>query len=226
MVMGELSQDADLLVIGSGPGGYAAAFRAADLGLDVTLVDTAPRPGGVCLYRGCIPSRPSVSLELIFDAARATSMGVIRSSRVDGEPAALEGGGDERWPVPDEPDQTPRGSARGRAEFDSPRACGCTTPRSAASASGMPSSPAAPVPLSRHGVQRRHRVMSSTGAPRLRTYRFRCPSWGGMSGPSGYVRRPRQPGESRDCRPAPAGCGCDLVEPLQQRLKTIFPTSG
>ena len=46
MVMGELAQDTELLVIGSGPGGYAAAFRAADLGLDVTLVDTAPRPGG------------------------------------------------------------------------------------------------------------------------------------------------------------------------------------
>ncbi|MBW2411004.1 MAG: FAD-dependent oxidoreductase, partial [Deltaproteobacteria bacterium] len=47
MVMGELSQETELLVIGSGPGGYAAAFRAADLGLDVTMVDTALRPGGV-----------------------------------------------------------------------------------------------------------------------------------------------------------------------------------
>jgi dihydrolipoamide dehydrogenase len=77
MVMGELSQDTELLVIGSGPGGYAAAFRAADLGLDVTMVDTAPRPGGVCLYKGCIPSKTFLFLsELIFDAARAKSMGV------------------------------------------------------------------------------------------------------------------------------------------------------
>jgi dihydrolipoamide dehydrogenase len=77
MVMGELSQDADVLVIGSGPGGYAAAFRAADLGLDVTLVDTAPRPGGVCLYKGCIPSKTFLFLsELIFDAVRAKAMGV------------------------------------------------------------------------------------------------------------------------------------------------------
>ena len=52
MVMGELSQETELLVIGSGPGGYAAAFRAADLGLDVTMVDTALRPGGVELHRG------------------------------------------------------------------------------------------------------------------------------------------------------------------------------
>jgi dihydrolipoamide dehydrogenase len=77
MVMGELSQETELLVIGSGPGGYAAAFRAADLGIDVTMVDTAPRPGGVCLYKGCIPSKTFLFLsELIFDAARAGSMGV------------------------------------------------------------------------------------------------------------------------------------------------------
>jgi dihydrolipoamide dehydrogenase len=44
-------------VIGGGPGGYAAAFRAADLGLSVTLIDSEINPGGVCLYRGCIPSK-------------------------------------------------------------------------------------------------------------------------------------------------------------------------
>ena len=46
-----------LAVIGGGPGGYAAAFLAADLGLQVTLIDTEANPGGVCLYRGCIPSK-------------------------------------------------------------------------------------------------------------------------------------------------------------------------
>ena len=50
MVMGELTQETEVLVIGSGPGGYAAAFRAADLGLEVTMVDMAPRPGGECLF--------------------------------------------------------------------------------------------------------------------------------------------------------------------------------
>ncbi|MGD2096743.1 MAG: dihydrolipoyl dehydrogenase [Desulfobacterales bacterium] len=76
--MGELSQETDLLVIGSGPGGYAAAFRAADLGLDVTMVDMARRPGGVCLYKGCIPSKTFLFLsELIHDAQRAASMGII-----------------------------------------------------------------------------------------------------------------------------------------------------
>ena len=77
MVMGELEQETEVLVVGSGPGGYAAAFRAADLGLEVSMVDPAPRPGGVCLYKGCIPSKTFLFLsELIHDAARAESMGI------------------------------------------------------------------------------------------------------------------------------------------------------
>ncbi len=77
MVMGELTQEAEVLVIGSGPGGYAAAFRAADLGLDVTMVDPGARPGGVCLHQGCIPSKTFLYLsELIHDAARAEDMGI------------------------------------------------------------------------------------------------------------------------------------------------------
>jgi dihydrolipoamide dehydrogenase len=77
MVMGELEQEAQVLVIGGGPGGYAAAFRAADLGLDVTLVDPAERPGGVCLFDGCIPSKTLLFLsELIYDAGRARQMGI------------------------------------------------------------------------------------------------------------------------------------------------------
>ncbi|MDP6184481.1 MAG: FAD-dependent oxidoreductase, partial [Gammaproteobacteria bacterium] len=47
----------DLVVLGSGPGGYSAAFRAADLGLGVALVERAPTLGGVCLNMGCIPSK-------------------------------------------------------------------------------------------------------------------------------------------------------------------------
>jgi len=78
MVMGELMQETELLVIGGGPGGYAAAFRAADLGMDVTLVDIAPRPGGVCLFRGCIPSKTFLYVsELIHDTSRAAAMGLI-----------------------------------------------------------------------------------------------------------------------------------------------------
>ena len=77
MVMGELVQETEVLVIGSGPGGYAAAFRAADLGLEVTMVDMEERPGGECLYRGCIPSKTLLYLaELIQDAGRAETMGL------------------------------------------------------------------------------------------------------------------------------------------------------
>ena len=85
MVMGEFTQETDLVVIGAGPGGYAAAFRASDLGLDVMLVDIAARPGGVCLHRGCIPSKTYLHLaELIHDARGAERMGVgFDAPRVD-----------------------------------------------------------------------------------------------------------------------------------------------
>lgn len=77
MVMGDMEMNTDLLVIGGGPGGYGAAFRAADLGLDVIMVDPNPRPGGVCLHKGCIPSKTFLHLaELILDARRAQRMGI------------------------------------------------------------------------------------------------------------------------------------------------------
>lgn len=59
-----------MVVIGGGPGGYAAAFAAADLGLDVTLVDDAPNPGGVCLYRGCIPSKALLHAAHVLNQAK------------------------------------------------------------------------------------------------------------------------------------------------------------
>lgn len=54
-----------LIIVGAGPGGYHAAFLAADLGMDVTLVDPEINPGGVCLYRGCIPSKALLHLAKI-----------------------------------------------------------------------------------------------------------------------------------------------------------------
>ncbi|MFO7821970.1 MAG: dihydrolipoyl dehydrogenase [Lentisphaeria bacterium] len=57
-----------LAVVGGGPGGYPAAFQAADLGMDVVLIDRRPRPGGVCLYEGCIPSKS------ILHASRAIQL--------------------------------------------------------------------------------------------------------------------------------------------------------
>jgi dihydrolipoamide dehydrogenase len=57
-------------VVGAGPGGYAAAFYAADLGMDVTLIDPEKNPGGVCLYRGCIPSKALLHVAKVLDEAR------------------------------------------------------------------------------------------------------------------------------------------------------------
>ncbi|GAG43651.1 unnamed protein product, partial [marine sediment metagenome] len=57
MVEGEFTEETNLLVIGGGPGGYVAAFRAADLGIQTTIVEEAELLGGVCLREGCIPSK-------------------------------------------------------------------------------------------------------------------------------------------------------------------------
>jgi dihydrolipoamide dehydrogenase len=66
-----------LIIIGAGPGGYAAAFLAADLGMNVTLIDKEKNPGGVCLYRGCIPSKALLhAAEIISTADEAVSFGL------------------------------------------------------------------------------------------------------------------------------------------------------
>src|ERR1700757_502680 len=66
-----------LAVVGGGPGGYAAAFLAADLGLKVTLIDPEINPGGVCLYRGCIPSKALLHVsKLIEESHQAKNWGI------------------------------------------------------------------------------------------------------------------------------------------------------
>ena len=72
-----MSDKIKLTVIGGGPGGYAAAFLAADLGMDVKLVDLDKNPGGVCLYRGCIPSKALLHVaKLIHEAEEAKKWGI------------------------------------------------------------------------------------------------------------------------------------------------------
>ncbi|MCP4009737.1 MAG: FAD-dependent oxidoreductase, partial [Proteobacteria bacterium] len=69
--------DADVVVIGSGPGGYTAAFRAADLGLKTILVERYPIIGGVCLNVGCIPSKALLhAAKIIEEAEDAKNFGV------------------------------------------------------------------------------------------------------------------------------------------------------
>jgi dihydrolipoamide dehydrogenase len=77
-VQGDATHSAQLVVIGSGPGGYTAAFRAADLGLDVILVEKDPYLGGVCLNVGCIPSKALLhAAKVIDDAAAMADHGVV-----------------------------------------------------------------------------------------------------------------------------------------------------
>jgi len=72
-----MSQNAQLVVIGGGPAGYPAAFHAADLGMDVTMVEMEKNPGGVCLYRGCIPSKALLHLsKLLHETQEAAGMGL------------------------------------------------------------------------------------------------------------------------------------------------------
>jgi dihydrolipoamide dehydrogenase len=77
MVMGEETVQAQVVVIGGGTGGYTAAFRAADLGLDVTLINAEEELGGVCLRRGCIPSKALLeATEVIEEARQAAEWGL------------------------------------------------------------------------------------------------------------------------------------------------------
>lgn len=102
--------DTDLLVLGGGPGGYTAAFRAADLGLSVTLVDARDSLGGVCLNVGCIPSKALLHAARSLEEARALAeLGIefseprIRLDRLrswkEALVAKLGGGGWPAWPA-------------------------------------------------------------------------------------------------------------------------------
>jgi dihydrolipoamide dehydrogenase len=72
-----MTDHSELLVIGAGPAGYACAFRAADLGLSVTVVDARDRLGGVCLNEGCIPSKALLhAAEVIREAAHMSDWGI------------------------------------------------------------------------------------------------------------------------------------------------------
>ncbi|HEV2176144.1 MAG TPA: dihydrolipoyl dehydrogenase [Terriglobia bacterium] len=75
--MSEKPNSTQLAVVGGGPGGYAAAFLAADLGLKVALIDNELNPGGVCLYRGCIPSKALLhAARVLTEAREAANWGI------------------------------------------------------------------------------------------------------------------------------------------------------
>ncbi len=79
MVVGQFSQETDLVVIGGGPAGYTAAFRAAELGVQTTIIDSRAggELGGICLHEGCIPSKTLLGMvETMHSAERSAEMGV------------------------------------------------------------------------------------------------------------------------------------------------------
>ncbi len=77
MVMGDRVEEVDVAVIGGGPGGYAAAFRCAALGLETIVVDAGKRLGGACLYEGCIPSKALLHVAAVLhEAERAKDLGI------------------------------------------------------------------------------------------------------------------------------------------------------
>ena len=77
MVVGEFTQETDLVIIGGGPAGYSAAFRAAELGVQTVIVDSRPALGGVCLHDGCVPSKTLLHIaETINLGEHASQFGV------------------------------------------------------------------------------------------------------------------------------------------------------
>ena len=77
MVMGDLVREVDVVVVGGGPGGYSAAFRCADLGLETLIVDGDGRLGGACLHEGCIPSKALLHIaHIVADVERVRDLGV------------------------------------------------------------------------------------------------------------------------------------------------------
>ena len=77
MVMGELVDEVDVAVVGGAPGGYSAAFRCAELGLETVVIDADGRLGGACLFEGCIPSKALLHVAaVVSEAERARGWGV------------------------------------------------------------------------------------------------------------------------------------------------------
>ncbi|MGD2107820.1 MAG: dihydrolipoyl dehydrogenase [Phycisphaerae bacterium] len=89
MVVGSLRQETEVVVIGSGPGGYVAALRAADLGKEVTLVEERDRLGGVCLIEGCIPSKALINFVELASAARDAAKAGLTFENLTIDPRAL-----------------------------------------------------------------------------------------------------------------------------------------
>ena len=98
MVMGSLREETEVVVIGSGPGGYVAALRLADLGKEVLLVEERERPGGACLLEGCIPSKALIHAVEIKESGPGTpSQFGLTFTGMEHRPRASCAPGPTRW---------------------------------------------------------------------------------------------------------------------------------
>ena len=95
MVMGSLREETQVVVIGSGPGGYIAALRLADLGKDVLLIEKRDRPGGTCLLEGCIPSKALINAVEIKEAALDAEQFGMKFTGMEIDPERLRAWTDE-----------------------------------------------------------------------------------------------------------------------------------
>ena len=92
MTQDATTREIDLVVIGAGPGGYAAAFAAADRGMKTILVDAGEDPGGVCLNRGCIPSKTFLHIAKLINETREASLMGLQFS-----PPRIDVAGLRKW---------------------------------------------------------------------------------------------------------------------------------
>jgi len=95
MVMGSLREETQVVVIGSGPGGYVAALRLADLGKEVLLVEKRDRPGGTCLLEGCIPSKTLIHAVEVKESAQNAAQFGLSFKGMEIDPAKLRAWTDE-----------------------------------------------------------------------------------------------------------------------------------
>ena len=222
-----------LAVVGAGPGGYAAAFLAADLGIDVTLIDPEPNPGGVCLYRGCIPSKALLHVaKLIGEAAHAESFGVrFGAPKIDLKKLrGFKEGVVERLTSGLGQLTRKRGVTyiRGRACLDGPDALQITTdggaPRRLAFDAAILATGSSPAPIP--GLPRDAGIVDSTGALDLADVPRRLLVIGGgyigLELGSVYAALGSRVTVVEMTPSLLPGVDADLVRPLQARLTELF----
>jgi dihydrolipoamide dehydrogenase len=222
-----------LLVIGAGPGGYTAAFRAADIGLSVILVDRWPQLGGVCLNVGCIPSKALLHAARVIEEAKSMSSHGIRFDRPQIDTEALK-----QWKnkivgkltagLTILAKQRKVEVLRGFARFESPHRAGIRTADGATRVIGFEHCiiAAGSEPARIPGLPEDPRVLDSTGALDLRDVPKRLLVIGGgiigLEMACVYEALGSEVSVVEMTDGLMPGCDRDLVRPLEKRLRARY----